>query len=391
VIPFFHPTFLQGAAMKHVVVLGSGRVGAAIATDLAKDAELRVTVADVAESSLVKIRAKGNIATQLRDLSKVSDIMAAIQDADFVVGAVPGFMGFQTLKTVISAGKNAVDISFFEEDPFQLDELAKAKGVTAIMDCGVAPGCDNLILGYVEKQLDRVTRFECLVGGLPTVRTWPYEYKAGFSPIDVLEEYTRPARYVAHGEVITMPALSELEHIDFPGIGTLEAFNSDGLRSLLRTVDAPFKKEKTLRYPGHVEKMHMLRETGFFRKDPMLFGDARVSPLEMTTKLLFPMWQMEDGDEDFTIMRVIVEGVKEGRNRAFVYDLLDQYDRTTKTTSMARTTGYTAAAAVRMLAAGLYSRKGISPPEYVGREEGCWAYIRKGLAERGVVFTDKES
>jgi saccharopine dehydrogenase-like NADP-dependent oxidoreductase len=137
--------------------------------------------------------------------------------------------------------------------------------------------------------------------------------------------------------------------------------------------------------------MHMLRETGFFRKDPMLFGDARVSPLEMTTKLLFPMWQMEDGDEDFTIMRVIVEGVKEGRNRAFVYDLLDHYDRTTKTTSMARTTGYTAAAAVRMLAAGLYSRKGISPPEYVGREEGCWAYIRKGLAERGVVFTDKES
>lgn len=375
--------------MKQVVVLGAGRVGAAIAIDLAKDAGFNVTVADVSEPALVAIRAKGRIATQRRDLTRSSEVQVAIQDADYVVGAVPGYMGFETLKTVIGAGKDAVDISFFEEDPFKLDELAKGKGVTAIMDCGIAPGCDNLILGHVERQLDRVTRFECLVGGLPTVRTWPYEYKAGFSPIDVLEEYTRPARYVAHGQVVTLPALSEPELIDFPVVGTLEAFNSDGLRSLLHTVDAPFKKEKTLRYPGHIEKMHMLRETGFFRKEPMAFGDARVSPLELTTKLLFPMWQMEEGDEDFTIMRVIVEGEKDGKARSFVYDLLDRYDRVTRTTSMARTTGYTCTAAIRMLAAGLYPRKGISPPEYVGREHGCWDFIRRDLEERGVVFTEK--
>jgi saccharopine dehydrogenase-like NADP-dependent oxidoreductase len=375
--------------MKHVVILGAGRVGAAIAIDLAKDTGFNVTVADVAEPALVGIRAKGRIATQRRDLAKAAEVRAAVQDADLVVGAVPGFMGFKTLQTVIEAGKDAVDISFFEEDPFRLDELAKAKGITAIMDCGIAPGCDNLILGYVEQQLDRVTRFECLVGGLPTVRTWPYEYKAGFSPIDVLEEYTRPARYVAHGEVVTLPALSEPELIDFPGVGTLEAFNSDGLRSLLHTVDAPFKKEKTLRYPGHIEKMHMLRETGFFSKEPMAFGDARVSPLELTTKLLFPMWQMEEGEEDFTIMRVIVEGLKNGQPRSFVYDLLDRYDRVTRTTSMARTTGYTCAAAVRLLAAGLYPRKGISPPEFVGRQEGCWEFIRKDLEEHGVVFTEQ--
>jgi len=375
--------------MKQVVVLGAGRVGAAIAIDLAKDTGFNVTVADVSEPALVAIRAKGRIATQRRDLTRAAEVLAAVQDADYVVGAVPGYMGFRTLKTVIEAGKDAVDISFFEEDPFTLDELARAKGVTAIMDCGIAPGCDNLILGYVQQQLDRVTRFECLVGGLPTVRTWPYEYKAGFSPIDVLEEYTRPARYVAHGQVVTLPALSEPELIDFPVVGTLEAFNSDGLRSLLHTVDAPFKKEKTLRYPGHIEKMHMLRETGFFRKEPMAFGDARVSPLEMTTKLLFPMWQMEEGDEDFTIMRVIVEGEKDGRSRSFVYDLLDRYDRVTRTTSMARTTGYTCTAAIRMLAAGLYPRKGISPPEFVGREQGCWEFMRRDLEERGVVFVEK--
>lgn len=375
--------------MKQVVILGAGRVGAAVAIDLAQEEGVSVTVADVSEPALVELRAKGRITTQRRDLSRAAEVRAAVQDADYVVGAVPGFLGFRTLKAVLEAGKDIVDISFSEEDPLALDSLARDQGVTAIVDCGIAPGCDNLILGFVEKQLDRVLRFECLVGGLPTVRTWPYEYKAGFSPIDVLEEYTRPARYVAHGEIVTLPALSEPELIDFPGVGTLEAFNSDGLRTLLHTVDAPFKKEKTLRYPGHIEKMHMLRETGFFRKEPMFFGDARVSPLELTTKLLFPLWQMEEGDEDFTIMRVIVEGVKDGKPRSFVYDLLDHYDRITKTTSMARTTGYTCAAAVRLLMAGLYVRKGISPPEFVGREAGCWEFIRRGLQERGVVFQEK--
>ncbi len=377
--------------MKHIVVLGAGRVGSAMAVDLSKDADLRVTAVDVSEPALVRIRAQGDIAAQRRDLSQASDIKAVVQDADLVVGALPGFMGFRALKAVLEAGKDVVDISFFEEDPFLLDALAREKGVTAIVDCGIAPGCDNIILGHLEKQLDHVTRFECLVGGLPVVRTWPYEYKAGFSPIDVLEEYTRPARYVAHGKVVTLPALSEPENLDFPGIGTLEAFNSDGLRTLLHTVDAPFKKEKTLRYPGHIEKIRMLRETGFFSKEPISFGDARVSPLDLTTKLLFPMWQMEEGEEDFTLMRVIVEGIRDGRPRSFVYDLLDRYDVATKTTSMARTAGYTCAATVRVILAGMYRQKGISPPEFVGREEGCWAFIRNILADRGVVFVEREN
>lgn len=373
--------------MKNIVVLGAGRVGAAMAFDLATDDGFKVTVVDVSEPALVKVRARG-IATQKCDLSRVAEVKTAVQDADIVVGAVPGFMGFHTVKAVLEAGKNIVDISFFDEDPFQLDELAKSKNLMALTDIGVAPGCDNLILGHVETQLDKIQRFECYVGGLPVVRTWPYEYKAGFSPIDVLEEYTRPARYVADGKEIIMSALSEPEFMDFPGVGTLEAFNTDGLRTLIHTVDAPFKKEKTLRYPGHIDKMRMLRETGFFRKDPITLGESRISPIDLTTKLLFPMWNMSEDDEDFTVMRVIVEGVKGGKNITHTFDLLDRYDQATKTTSMARTTGYTCTAAVRMVAKGLYTRKGISPPEFVGREKGCWAFIREELVKRGVVYTE---
>jgi saccharopine dehydrogenase-like NADP-dependent oxidoreductase len=369
--------------MKKVTVLGAGRVGATMALDLARDGEFQVTVADLSEANLARLADRG-LATQRRDLRDAQEVRAAVAGADLAVGAVPGFMGFATMKAVLEAGTPMVDISFYPEDAFLLDALAREKGLVAIMDAGVAPGCDNFIAGDCQRTLDRIDAFECYVGGLPSVRTWPFEYKAGFSPIDVVEEYTRPARYVAHGREIVMPALSEPELMDFPGIGTLEAFNTDGLRSLLHTLDAPFKKEKTLRYPGHIEKMRMLREAGFFGTEPLDVGGAKIAPIDLTTRLLFPMWQMGEGDEDFTVMRVIVEGERGGRKTRQVWDLLDRFDRSTGTTSMARTTGFTCTATVRLVAAGLYTRPGIAPPEFVGREAGCWEFVRKDLARHGV-------
>ena len=374
--------------MLHVVVLGAGRVGGAMAKDLAP--EFRVTVADRSEEALGRMGQAG-LATRAADLSNPEAVKAAVVNADLVVGAVPGFLGFPTAKAVLEAGKPLVDISFFDEDCFELDALAKAQNLTAIVDCGIAPGCHNIILGDLARQWDRVTAFECLVGGLPVIRTWPYEYKAGFSPIDVIEEYTRPSRYVKDGRIVTFPALSEPELLEFDGLGTLESFNTDGLRSILKSFpQVPDMKEKTLRYPGHIEKMRMLRESGFFNKEKIQVGGVAVSPLDLTTALLFPLWFMEEGDEDFTVMRVTVEGEKAGLPVRKQFNLLDRYDRATKTTSMARTTGYSCTAAVRLLASGGYSRKGISPPEYLGLEPGAWAFIRADLAKHGVLFTESD-
>ena len=374
--------------MLHVVVLGAGRVGGAMALDLAS--EFRVTVADRSEAALARMAARG-LAVRSADLAASEGVKAAVADADLVVGAVPGFMGFATAQAVLEAGKPLVDISFFNEDCFRLDALAQAQGVTAIVDCGIAPGCHNIILGDLARQWDVVTSFECLVGGLPVVRSWPYEYQAGFSPIDVIEEYTRPSRYVKDGRIVTFPALSEPELIEFDGLGTLESFNTDGLRSILHTYpEIPDMKEKTLRYPGHIEKMRMLRESGFFGKDPIQVGGVSVSPLDLTTALLFPLWQMHEGDEDFTVMRVTVAGEVAGQPVRKVFSLLDRYDRGTGTTSMARTTGYTCTAAVRLLASGGFTRKGISPPEFLGQEPGAWDFIRADLAKHNVIFTETD-
>ncbi|HWM92173.1 MAG TPA: saccharopine dehydrogenase C-terminal domain-containing protein [Thermoanaerobaculia bacterium] len=370
-----------------IVVLGGGRVGSAIARDLAREPGFEITVADASEAALGRFGDEPRLHTLRADLSDPAEVGRCVRDQDLVVGAVPGFMGFATLKTALENGKDVVDISFFDDDPFKLDALARERGRIALVDCGVAPGSSNLLLGHAAATFDRLDSFVCYVGGLPAVRTWPFEYKSVFSPIDVIEEYIRPARFRRHGQGVTMPALSETEPVDFPGVGTLEAFNTDGLRTLL-AMDVPTMVEKTLRYPGHVEKMRMLRETGFFSQEPMDAGGVQVRPLDLTARLLFSAWQLGPEEEDFTVLRVSVEGEKGGRRVKQTWDLLDRYDRETRTTSMARTTGYTCTAMVRLLAAGLYTRKGISPPEHVGRDADCCAFVLRELAERGVRFQE---
>src|SRR5690242_14483279 len=236
----------------NIAILGAGMVGQAIALDLTK--EHTVTSFDLNASSLEELKKRNEaIKTVPADLSLFTEYSNWLSPFDIVVTAVPGFMGYKTLEAVINAGKNVVDISFFPEDALQLDALAKEKNVTAITDCGVAPGVSNLVIGRYNEIME-IESFECYVGGLPKVRKKPFEYKAPFSPIDVIEEYTRPARLKENGQIIVKPAMSEIELMDFDEVGTLEAFNTDGLRSILFTMPhIPNLKEKTLRYPGHAK------------------------------------------------------------------------------------------------------------------------------------------
>ena len=369
-----------------IVVLGAGLVGSAIVRDLSDEA--RVTVIDVDQRALDRMSAAMAAETVRADLRRVEDLSPLVADCDLVICAVPGFMGFETLEKVIRAGKDVVDISFFSEDAFLLDDLAREMDVTAVVDCGVAPGLCNIIAGHVDTQLDAIESYLCYVGGLPRVRAWPYEYRAVFSPIDVLEEYTRPARYVEYGQNVVRSALSDVELIDFPGAGTLEAFNTDGLRTLAETLNAPFMKEKTLRYPGHAALMRVFRESGFFGTEPMDVGGQLVRPIEITSRLLFDQWRMQPGEGDLTVFQVVMEGRKVDRAYRYTYDLLDVYDAETDTTSMARTTGYTCTIVARQVLSGMFTQKGICPPEYVGRTAGCFEDLLRGYGERGLELNE---
>ena len=369
---------------KSILVLGTGLVGSAIVKDLAKDSAFEVIAADISPKALNTLADTERVETKQADLADVELISTLVEDVDLVICAVPGSMGYQTLETVISAGKNVVDISFFPEDPFGLDELAKEKEVSAIVDCGVAPGLCNIIAGYVAEKLEDSAYYHCYVGGLPEIREWPYEYKAVFSPADVLEEYTRPARLVENGEEVIYPALSGVELIDFPEAGTLEAFNTDGLRTLSQTLRFPTMKEKTLRYPGHANLMRVFRESGFFSQDPVEVDGSQVIPLSLTSRLLFDQWFMKEGEKDLTVLQVVLRGKEKNKQVIYQYDLLDRFNEQTGITSMARTTGYTCTIVARQLLKGMIPNQGICPPEFLGKIPHLFEDLLLEYQKRGI-------
>ena len=372
--------------MNKIIVLGGGMVGSAMAIDLAKKHHVLLT--DVDPSALEKAKEKCEELNTLQlDVTDVKTMTETITNFDLVVSAVPGFLGYQTLENIINAKMNVVDISFFPENSLDLNKLAIEKGVTAIVDCGVAPGMDNVILGYYN-ETHKLTDFECLVGGLPKVKKWPFCYKAPFSPIDVIEEYTRPARYVEHGEVVVREPLTDCEFVEFDGVGTLESFNSDGLRSIIYTMPhISNMKEKTLRYPGHVEYVRVLKESGFFGDESIEVNGTSVNKLDFTSKILFNEWKLGEEEEELTVMRVSLKGENaSGETEEIVYDLHDEYCPETKTSSMARTTGYTATAAANLFLEGVFQEKGVFPPELVGKHKACFDYFMSYLEERNIHY-----
>lgn len=375
--------------MTNVVILGCGRVGATIARDLAEEREFSVSALDASVASVARLRAAApSIRAAQVDLSSQAALREAIAPAKVVVGAMPSALGLQTLQTVVELGKKYCDISFMPEDALAVHERAKQTGATAVVDCGVAPGLANMLIGHAAAAMDEVDEVVFYVGGLPWARRWPYQYRAPFAPLDVLEEYTRPARFIEDGRIVTRPALSDPELLDFPRIGTLEAFNTDGLRSLLTTIKARNMREKTLRYPGHIELMRVLRETGYFSKDAIDVGGRSVRPIDVTAKLLFAHWTPSPGETEFTVLRVIVRGKKSGVAIIRQFDLLDETDATTGQSSMARTTGFPAAIMARMLARGEFNEPGVFAPEQVAVKGDIMPRMLAELAKRRVVVEE---
>jgi saccharopine dehydrogenase-like NADP-dependent oxidoreductase len=376
--------------MPQVVVLGAGMVGSLIASDLASAEGYAVSVLDASERSLERVKRRSGDRVQVRkeDLSSASSVRSAVADADVVVGALASHLGFNALGAVIDAGKPYADISFMPEDAIDLTGAAKARGVAAIVDCGVAPGMSNLLAGEAVRRLDRCDRIDIYVGGLPVERRWPFEYKAGFAPADVIEEYTRPSRIVEHGEMVVREALSEPERMDFPGVGTLEAFNTDGLRSIATTLNVPFMREKTLRYEGHIELMRVLRAIGLFGTDPIDVKGVSVRPRDVLSTLMFPMWTYEEGEADLTVMRVSGEGELDGRTVRISWDMLDHMNPETFDTSMSRTTAFPCAIAARLLAEGKIEHTGVLPLELLA-SGGLVEHMFREHAARGVTYSEK--
>jgi len=371
-----------------IAVLGAGLVGQAIVNDLAGIDDFTVVAADQDVSRLESL--PDEVVKIHGDLTKDEHLERVVAESEIIVNAVPGSLGFRVLKKIIEFGKNVVDIAFFPEDMKELDSLARKHGVTVVCDMGIAPGMSNILAAYAAKEFHDVERIDIYVGGLPVIRRKPYEYKAPFSPADVLEEYTRPARLKINNQIVTKAPLTDYELVDFENIGTLEAFNTDGLRSLLDNVKANNMTEKTLRYPGYAGKIQLLKQSGFFDEKPVEIDGAKVRPIDFTSRLLFPLWELKPGERDMTVMRVHVSGSKNNKQKSVQWNLFDEYDISSGVHSMARTTGYAATGAVKLIAEGDYTRKGVSAPEHLAEKDETVRKLLDHLEARNVVFRKSE-
>jgi len=378
--------------MSKIIILGCGPVGKYIAIDLCKDPNHEVTSVDIDPKALDQLAKAHPVKTLVEDLSTAEGITRAVADADIVIGSVPGPLGYAMLEAVIRAGKNIVDISYFLEDPFELDALAKEKGVTVVVDCGVAPGMSNIILGDHMRKM-KVTNYEVFVGGFPKSRKAPLAYKTDFPVLEVFEELSGPGRSVEDGKVVERLALAETMTIDLPTLGTMACLNADGLRTLLHTCasEIPNMFEKNLRYPEHVDQMRIFDELGFFSQTPIQVNGVSVRPIDVTSAIFTPVWKYEPGESDLTVARLIISGEEDGEAATYTYDLYDQLDPATGIPSMARTTGYTCAGVTRVVLDGTYSKPGIIAPEIFGRAKGCRESVEKYLKDRGVLYKMQRS
>ncbi len=184
--------------------------------------------------------------------------------------------------------------------------------------------------------------------------------------------------------MVTKRALSDVETIEIDGVGTLEAFVTDGLRSLVQTIQAETMVERTLRYPGHAALMRVFRESGFFSHEAIDVKGERVRPIDVTSALLFPKWTFADGEADLTAMRVLVEGRAAGARRRYEWHVLDRFDPATGLRSMSRTTAFSAAAVARLIASGAFERPGVCAPEAIGGQPALLERVLTELRSRGI-------
>lgn len=377
-----------------ILVVGTGNIGSIIAKDLAESLpSIQVVIADKdrsrAEKAAASMRKKNVCGIQL-DIFDRKALIDTIRKSDLVVGALPGEIGYKLLKACIDANAKMVDVSFMPENPLKLAKAAAKTGATIIPDCGVAPGLSHMLLQRGISRLDKVENAQIMVGGLPEKPVPPLGYTITWSVEGLIDEYTRRARIVRNGKIVEVNPLDQVEEIEFPGVGKLEAFYSDGLRTLLSTVkDVQNMSEKTLRYPGHVEKIKLLRDLGFLDETPIQLAETVIAPRKITVKLLEKKLKRPEVP-DILAMLVQVEGAKAGRRMIYSFCILDHYHKKTNVTAMARTTAYTASCVTQLLVKKVIKGNGMIPPEKLGEDENVFKKLVKLLKKRGVLVKESK-
>ncbi|MCD6276642.1 NAD-binding protein [candidate division WOR-3 bacterium] len=334
-----------------VLIAGGGRQARAIAHKFT-EWEIPYEIVERNEERVEKLKKDGYSAIH-------GDILKwkMPQSVNIIVSALPAHPGEKVYHLCIEKRMELVDLSYTDFDPFTVEEKIKEAGIRVFFDTGIAPGLSNLLIGFLSKKLERVEKIRVLVGGIPVKNIPPLGYTITWSPSDLIEEYTRSARIKRDGKLLTVPPLTGIEKMYYEGVGRLEAFYTDGLRSLLHTyTDVPDMEEKTIRYPGHAQKMKFLMDMGFFDKE--ICNNKGVSPYMMNLCVLKERLNIDI--KDLLLMIVEVGGTKNNKKSKYIATLLDRAHD--EFSAMERTTGFSCAAFTRLMVEEKIE-PGLYPPE----------------------------
>ena len=376
------------------IIVGCGNIGSVAAEDVAKSiSSIEVVVADkdmARAGNVAKRIDRSNVSWIQLDATNPKKLSHTLKDYDLVMGFLPGKLGYGLAEASIEVGRNLVDVSYMCENPLTLNSKAVNANVTIIPDCGLAPGISNILVGNAVKNLESVQAVHIMVGGLPEKPIPPLGYIITWSPENLIDEYVRKAKIVKNGKKAEVEALSGLEEVEFPSFGRVEAFYTDGLRTLPDTMrNVREMWEKTLRYSGHAEKVKVLRSLGFFEEKEISVDGVSISPRRLTIKL-FGQKLSNPKIKDIVALKVEVSGLKDGKQTRHVYSLLEHYDEKRKITAMARTTAYTTSIMAQLMLKGIIKEKGVVPPEKIGMNDELFKTFLNMLEKHGIRINEEE-
>ncbi len=373
-----------------MLVLGAGLQGSACAFDLLRNPDVeRVVLADVRIGALpafLQPYAGSRLVTTELDVRNHDAVRALMRESTAVCSAIPYYFNFPLAQLAVECGVHFTDLGGNTEIVLQqkgLEADAEAKGVSIVPDTGLAPGMVNILAQYGISQLDTTSTVKLFVGGLPQNPEPPLNYQIVYSLEGVVDYYTTESLVVRDGRRATLPALSEVEHVQFPEpVGTLEAFHTaGGLSTMAFRYDGkiPNMEYKTLRYPGHARIMEAIRDLGLLSLDPVDVKGQSVVPRDVFVKVAGEKLR-KPGGKDLVALRVVVTGIKDGAPAERAWQMVARYDEKNGLTAMMQTTGFTLSITSQLQATGVI-RPGVhTPDECVPADK----YLAM-LAERGVV------
>ncbi|WP_062513595.1 saccharopine dehydrogenase C-terminal domain-containing protein [Halobacillus sp. KGW1] len=377
-----------------VAVLGSGLMGKEAARDLVHSPGVKkVGLADIdlkRAEAVCKSLSSGKISAHVVDAGNTNELAAFLKDYDVVINAL--FYSFNEIvaRTAIDVGVHSVDlgghIGHITDKVLELDERAKEEGVTIIPDLGVAPGMINILSGFGAGKLNHLSSIRLFVGGIPVRPEPPLEYNHVFSMEGLLDHYSDPSTIIRGGKLTEVESLTEVEKIYFAKFGPLEAFHtSGGTSTLLKSYpNIETLEYKTIRYPGHAEKMKLLVDLKLTGADNTVeIGGTLIKTREVLLKSIDPIVDLKD-KEDAVLLRVSVGGNRAGVEKTYEYEMVTYKDPETKVTAMARATANTISVVAQMIGSGAISKRGVCPPESI--VPGA-LYIEE-MAKRGVMINE---